>query len=87
MESIVAEQRIKKALKSKLPPATKHLLKPGDNVRVYREHTKRWDGPFTITKIGNKMVSVTDVKTLRNSILHPSNPSLHQLTTQTYYTT
>ena len=36
MESIVAEQRIRKALKSKIPPATKYLIKPDDQIRLYR---------------------------------------------------
>jgi len=65
MESIVAEQRIRKALKSKLPPATKYLIKPGDQVRVYRELSKRWDGPFTVTKVSNKIISVTDGNTVK----------------------
>lgn len=35
METIVREKRILKALKSKLPPITKYLIKPGDQARVY----------------------------------------------------
>lgn len=78
MESIVAEQRIKKALKSKLPPATKYLIKPGDQVRVYQEIPKRWDGPFTVTKISDKIVSVTDgnvVKEFNITSMLPIPPS------------
>ena len=60
MEKIVAETRIKRALKSKLPPATKFLIKPGDEVRVYREISKKWEGPFTVTKTSPKLISVTD---------------------------
>lgn len=34
MEKVVAETRIKRALKSKLPPATKFLINPGNQVRI-----------------------------------------------------
>ena len=60
METIVAQTRIKTALRSKLPPATKYLIKPGDDVRVYRERSKRWNGPFKVTKVSDKIISVTD---------------------------
>lgn len=33
METIVAEKRIRRALKSKIPPTTKYLIKPGDQLR------------------------------------------------------
>ena len=60
METIIAESRIRRALHSKLPPATRYLIKPGDHVRVYRETSKRWEGPFTVTKTTPKIISVTD---------------------------
>lgn len=60
MEAIVAETRIQKALRSKLPPATKYLILPGDLVRVFRERSGRWEGPFTVTKVSKKIISVTD---------------------------
>ena len=50
----------KTALKSKLPPATRYLVKPGDYVRVYRESSKKWEGPFKVKRVSSKLVSVTD---------------------------
>ena len=60
LEQIVAEKRISTALRSKLPPATKYLIKPGDQVRVYREQTRKWEGPFTVHRTTPKIISVTD---------------------------
>lgn len=40
MAAIAAELRIKQSLRSKLPPATKYDIKPGDDVLVYREKEK-----------------------------------------------
>ena len=45
MGRIVSEQRITRALKSKLPPAFLHDIRPGDDVLVYLEKNKRWIGP------------------------------------------
>lgn len=41
MASITAELRVKRALMSNLPPVSKHLIRPGDEVKVYRENSKR----------------------------------------------
>lgn len=40
MATITAEARIKQALRSNLPPATRYDVKPGDEVLVYREDNK-----------------------------------------------
>lgn len=37
MATIAAEPRIQQALRSKLPPATRYSISPGDEVFVYRE--------------------------------------------------
>lgn len=60
MAKISAELRIQTALRSRLPPSTRYHLSPGDQVRVYRERSSRWEGPFTITKTREKEVWVTD---------------------------
>lgn len=75
METIVSENRIKTALRSKLPPSTHYLIKPGDQVRVYRE--KPWDGPYKVTKVAHKIISVTDgtkVKQFNISSVLPITP-------------
>lgn len=62
METIVAEKQIKNALTSKMTPATKYLLNPGDTVPVYRELSGKWEGPFTDQTTTPKRISVTDVQ-------------------------
>lgn len=42
METIVVEARIQKALQSKLSPAKKYFILPGDLVKVYREWKSKW---------------------------------------------
>ena len=46
MANIVAQRRVNDALRRKFPPATAYHIKSGDQVRVYREKTRTWDGPF-----------------------------------------
>lgn len=65
METIVTEQILRRYFKSKLPSAIKYLIKPGDQVRDYRENSKRWDGPSTVIKISNKNISVTGRKNVK----------------------
>lgn len=40
MATITAENRIKQALRSKLPPATRYDINPGEEVLIYREEKK-----------------------------------------------
>ena len=58
MATITAENRIKQALRSKLPPATRYDIQPGDNVLVYREKEKEWMGPHRVARICKKEVFV-----------------------------
>lgn len=58
MSTIAAELRVRQALRSKLPPATRYDIKPGDDVLVYREKEKEWLGPHRVTKIFEKEVYV-----------------------------
>lgn len=60
MSQIVCEKRLNDALRRKLPDSTSYLIRPGDNVRVFRETSKAWDGPFQVTKLDRKLVTVTD---------------------------
>lgn len=50
MERISAEQKLLRALRSKLPPSAKYHIQPGDIVRVFREETRKWIGPFKVLK-------------------------------------
>ena len=65
MGRIVTEQRISRALRSKLPPAVLHNIKAGDNVLVYREAKKRWIGPYTVNRVEDKLAFLSDGKTSR----------------------
>lgn len=56
METTATELRILGVLRFKLPPATKHLVEPHERVLVYREKTKQYEGPFTVTKVCDEEV-------------------------------
>ena len=60
MTQIISEKRLNDGLRRKLPSSTAYLIRPGDLVRVYREASKAWDGPFTTTKVDRKLITVTD---------------------------
>lgn len=62
MAQIAAGQRIQHALKSKIPPASRYVLKPGDLVRVYRGKYRRWIGPIEVVKLEGKSVFVSETK-------------------------
>lgn len=58
MADITATLRIQRALRSKLPPATKYNVAPGDNVYAYNEKLKRWNGPYQVTRTFEKSIWV-----------------------------
>ena len=58
METVTSELRVQQALRSKLPPASKYHVEPGDNVLVYRERTKRYEGPYTVKRVCEKEIYV-----------------------------
>lgn len=64
IETVVAETRIKGALKSK-PARPKHLINPEHQVRVFRENAGNWKGHFTVTKTLSRTISITDVNSTR----------------------
>lgn len=59
-ETIVAERRIRNALKYKLPRSKKYLINPGDQVKFFRETSHKWEGPLTVTKTTRITISITD---------------------------
>ena len=52
------ENRIKQELRSKLPPATKYNIQPGDNVLIYRQKEKEWMEPHRFARIFEKEILV-----------------------------
>lgn len=60
MESIVAEERIKKALLKKVPPITVRLVLPGMEVLAYMEREKMWIGPALVQRVEGKTVYFKD---------------------------
>lgn len=56
----VCEALNNRALRSQLPPSSHLIVRPGNKVRVYREASRFWEGPFTATSIARKNVCVTD---------------------------
>lgn len=65
MATLVAEQRILRALRSKLPPASKYNLQSGDLVRVYWEKERKLLGQVQIVKVEHKIIHVTDGITVK----------------------
>lgn len=90
MDTITAENRIKKALRSRLQPATRYHIVPGDLVRVYREDSRKWVGPVQVTRVDHKIIYVTDgVKTkafnrVQNLPVRTNNPSEDEQLTTVY---
>ena len=62
MGRIISEQRITRALRSKLPPAVINHVKAADDVLVFREKAIRWIGPYKVSRVEDKMVFVSDGK-------------------------
>lgn len=60
MEAITSELRLRTALLSKLPSASKYNLREGKQVLVYREKEKpyKWTGPYKIVRIDDKQVFI-----------------------------
>lgn len=54
------ESRINRALKAQIPPAARLVVGPRDDVRMSFEWSKWWEGPFKVTRIARKSMSVTD---------------------------
>lgn len=64
MERMSAEQKLLRALRSKLAPSTKYHIQPGDLVHVFRQETRKWIGPVKVVNTERKIIHVMDgVKT------------------------
>lgn len=60
MEQLTVESLIIRALRSKITPASRYVINPGDLVTGYREEAKRCIGPVEVTKVDRKIVHVHD---------------------------
>lgn len=62
MEAIVAKKRKMIALQKTVPSAADRVYEVGEEVWVYREKKKAWEGPMLITQVVDKIVSVHDIE-------------------------
>jgi hypothetical protein len=58
--TIVSENGITAALASKMPSAADRTFEPGDEVLVFREKVKVWEGPQTVTLVDDKIMTLQD---------------------------
>lgn len=58
MNTIVAELRVRQALRARIPTAANYILTPGQKGRIFREGDKKFIGPFTIVSVDSKQVFV-----------------------------
>eukprot|EP00171_Calliarthron_tuberculosum_P003593 IDg3593t1 len=59
MKTIVAKQKVDMALKRKLPPAAKQVIKKCSKILIYQEKEKQWASPV-IAEVDGKTVRVYD---------------------------
>jgi hypothetical protein len=57
-QKYVNERRLKEALRAKSSLAMNCLYQPGDNVLIYRERSRLWDGPYSVVVQDGKIVIV-----------------------------
>lgn len=62
MEDIVAKKRIMIALLKAVQSAADRVHEIGEEVWVYREKKKAWEGQMLITQVVDKIVSVHDIE-------------------------
>lgn len=60
MKDLAFEARIRTALNTKIPPATRYLLTPGDKLRVYRGKRRTMNRPFHVARVSDKIISVKE---------------------------
>ena len=62
MNTIVAERRVLAALTRDIPPAADRTYKLGEEVLVYSELNKRWEGPFIIVDCTGRQVTIANIE-------------------------
>ena len=60
MNAIISERRVSKILHRNIPQATDRVYQAGQEVLVYREGPDQWMGPFILSKVEDKLVTVLD---------------------------
>ena len=60
MNAFISERRISRILHRNIAQATDHIYQVGEEVLVYREGPDQWMGPFLVSKVQDKRVSVFD---------------------------
>jgi hypothetical protein len=73
MNSIIAERRIQTALKKAIPAANLNTLDIGDKAPVYREKADLWEGPYKISALEDKIVTVSIKDTAKRFSIHQVN--------------
>lgn len=63
--TIMAEQRIRLALKSNVPPSAKYSLKVGQQVMVFSEKQRKWIRDLLILQLSSKQVWISTGKRVR----------------------
>ena len=58
---LIARHRVQNSLNRKMPSAAHKVYTPGQQVYVYRERKKHWEGPFTVIKVQTPKSVVLDV--------------------------
>ena len=57
--SILGERRVLEALTRNIPPAADRTYKLGEEVLVYSEKDKKWEGPFIVLDFTGRQVTVS----------------------------
>ena len=60
MNSIVAERKVLSALTRNIPPAADRVFKLGEEVLVYHEQNKKWEGPYIVVDCTGRNITVTN---------------------------
>ena len=58
MNSIIAERRVRTALSKEVPPAADIVYQIGEEVLFHSEKEKEWIGPFIVTGISGRMITI-----------------------------
>ena len=60
MNAIISEGRVSEILHHSVPQAIDRIYKVGQEVQRYREGPDKWMGPFLVSKVEDKLISIFD---------------------------